>query len=71
MAKRTHEKRLRKFDIIQGVTGKIELKPRTTYRPATARQKHTITCADGRKIDVMVAPGQIINTIKLCKKGKC
>lgn len=71
MAKRTYEKRLRAFDIIQGVTGKVELKPRTTLRAPIARQKHTVTCADGRKIDVMVAPGQIINTIKLCKRGKC
>lgn len=34
---------------------------------AEKRTKHIVTCPDGRKIEVLMSPGQIINQHKLCK----
>lgn len=70
MAKRTFEKRLRKFDIVKGVDEKLKLIPRTTLRAPMARLPHIVKCPNGKEITIMVAPGQIINTNKICKRNQ-
>lgn len=70
MAKRTLTKRIRGFDIIKGITGKISLKKREdgTLLPPEPRMAFELDCGSAGKTTIMCAPGQIINPYKTCKR---
>ena len=70
MAKRTLAKKIRAYDIVQGVTGTPSLKKRAdgTLRPAEARMPFTVDCGSAGKHVVQCSEGQMINPWKMCKR---
>lgn len=63
-------KRARAFQVVKGVTGKVELKRREDGKlaPAIPRQAFDLDCGQAGIHTIRVSPGQTINPVKICKR---
>lgn len=70
MTRRTFTKIARGFDVVKGITGKVDLKKREQgLSAAIPPQTFQVDCGSAGIQLVRVSSGQAINPVKLCKRA--